>query len=95
MANFTIRVELRGDDDYARLNAAMEKGGAFTFILGDDGTRTPMPTGEFNLVSQAATVVQVMNWTRGVADTVSTGAYVFVTEAATRAWHTGKGAGAG
>ncbi|HEY3797624.1 MAG TPA: hypothetical protein VGL58_04665 [Caulobacteraceae bacterium] len=97
MANFTIRIEVRGGSpaDDERVAAALEQKGAFSFIIGDDGTRTPMPTGEFNLVSQSATVIQVMNWTREVVDEVAPGAYVFVTEAAGRAWHTGQGAGAG
>jgi len=92
MADFTVRVELRGagDSEYDTLNVAMEKAGYLRIVQADDGSWYQLPSGEFNLRNSDLTARQVADFAKQVAEDVRKGAWVIVTQAVARYWHTEK-----
>jgi len=92
MADFTVRVELRGasESEYEALDVAMEKGGYLRIVQADDGSWYQLPSGEFNLRNSDLTVRQVADFAKQVGEGVRTGAWVIVTQAVARYWHTEK-----
>ncbi|MGA0600521.1 hypothetical protein ACO2Q3_07430 [Caulobacter sp. KR2-114] len=92
MADFTVRVELRGgsEGDYDALYVAMEKSGYLRIVQADDGSWYQLPSGEFNLRNSDLTVRQVADFAKQVAENIRQGAWVIVTQAVARYWHTDK-----
>lgn len=92
MADFTVRVDLRGgsESDYAALDVAMEKAGYLRIVQADDGSWYQLPEGEFNLRNSDLTVRQVADFAKQVSDNIRPGTWVIVTQAVARYWHTEK-----
>lgn len=92
MADFTVRVELRGgsDSEYDALNVAMEKSGYLRIVQADDGSWYQLPSGEFNLRNSDLTARQVSDVAKQVGEGIRAGAWVIVTQAVARYWHTEK-----
>jgi hypothetical protein len=92
MSSFTTRVELHGAiwQQYDLLHAAMERSGFRRWVLGVNahGThRFILPTAEYDFEA-AMTSEQVRDLALRIANGVKPGAWVLVTEVASRAWST-------
>jgi hypothetical protein len=88
MAQFTIRVELRGVilEAYGRLHSAMEKAGFSRTIIGDDEITYFLPFGEYNRKGENLTIAQVLGAAKAAAASVTSKFSILVTEASGRVW---------
>lgn len=88
MAQFTIRVELRGviSEAYGRLQSAMEKAGFSRTIRGDDGITYLLPSAEYNRTGEHLTTAQVLGDAKVAAASVAGRFSILVTEASGRMW---------
>jgi len=88
MAEYTVRVELfrATDEDYARLNASMERAGFTRFVTGSSGARYQLPTGEYTLTAPGGSAAFIQTNTRDLAIAIRPNPCIFVTEATARAW---------
>ena len=95
MSNFTVRVELHGANEshYELLHAYMAAAGFFKFVsgatpCGESGT-WKLPTAEYDYSSERS-AADVRDAVKLLADSVKPGAWVLITEVASRAWSTEK-----
>lgn len=95
LSNFTVRIELHGavGDDYDRLHKKMFEYKYYRFVSGVTPNGTTgvwaLPTAEYDYES-TATVSQVRDHAKSIADTIRAGAWCLATQVADRAWSTMK-----
>lgn len=99
MSDFTVRVELHGalDNHYLMLHDRMAALGFNRFATGKDASGNPgkwhLPSGEY-VGTNDGTAAEVRDMVKRMADGVKPGAWVLVTQSATRTWSTEKILGA-
>jgi hypothetical protein len=84
MSNFTTRVELRDAaaiEDYDKLNEEMAKQGFRKRVQMPGQPVYQLPTGEYNLNDEFASVSQVLERAKSAASTTGKNFSVFVTKA--------------
>ena len=88
MPDYTVRVELNlaSDEDYAALDAAMERAGFTRFVIGGGGARYRLPTGEYSLTAPTGSAAFIQASTRDLANTIKPNPWILVSEVVARAW---------
>lgn len=86
MKNFTVRVELHGDDpDYDLLHEEMEEAGFSRTIKGGKGIIYHLPDAEYNYRSNVSRGI-VLDRAYAIANRVKENPSVLVTESVGRTW---------
>ncbi|HFH3797450.1 TPA: hypothetical protein ACGJ08_004856, partial [Yersinia enterocolitica] len=87
MADFTVRVQLHraSAEQYETLHENMAAHGYSKYIVGSNGQKYDLPDAEY-VANKAMSVEQVRVQVSGIADAITSGAYVLVSESTSRAW---------
>jgi hypothetical protein len=90
MTNYTVRIELHDadDEDYTDLHTAMEKKGFIRWIKDSGGSKSRLPTAEYNMADSALDRSEILNRAKAVADSVkpNPAPWILVTQSAGRSW---------
>jgi hypothetical protein len=90
MTNYTVRVELHNadEDDYENLHAEMEGRGFVRWIAGKGGSKSRLPTAEYNLAGTSIQRDDVLRLAGEAANSVKPNPtpWIVVTESAGRTW---------
>jgi hypothetical protein len=90
MTNYTVRIELHNadEDDYASPHDAMKDSGFVRWIAGSDGSRSRLPTAEYNMANTTLDKSEVLDRARTAANSVKPKPvpWIFVTQSAGRTW---------
>lgn len=87
MATFITRVEIPGGDwkDYEKLHTTMEANGFSRIILGKDGNRYYLPTGEYETTG-SATIQTIYTKARAAASKTDKPFHLLVMESKNMMW---------
>ncbi len=87
MADFTVRVELRGAnwEAYTKLHEKMDSIGFYRRIVGDNGITYQLPDGEY-VGSSTKNIYELRVAVHAMASTVNIDPHVFVTQADAWSW---------
>ena len=90
MTSYTVRIELHNadEDDYSSLHEAMEGKGFVRWIAGRNGSRSRLPTAEYNLADTTLDRSEVLDRARTTANSVKPQPtpWIYVTQSAGRTW---------
>ncbi|KGD79790.1 hypothetical protein ID10_08825 [Pantoea agglomerans] len=87
MADFTVRIELRGAnwETYTKLHEKMESIGFYRKIVGDDRVTYQLPDGEY-VGSSVKSIIDLRIQVHAIASTLNIDPHVLVTQSQNWSW---------